>query len=33
MTGHRFGTITGQYVKDRGHAQMVDDVQYLNVEE
>ena len=33
MTEHRFGTITGRYVIYRGPAEMVDGVQYLNVEE
>ena len=33
MTEHRFGTIEGKYVIYRGHADQVDDVQYLNVEE
>ena len=33
MSEHRFGTITGKYVIYRGHAKMMDNVQYLNVEE
>ncbi len=33
MTEHRFGTITGKYVIYRGPAEVMDDVQYLNVEE
>lgn len=32
-TEFRYGTITGKYVLYRGETQMVDDVQYLNVEE
>jgi hypothetical protein len=32
-TEHRFGTIKGKYVIYRGHAKMVGEVQYLNVEE
>ena len=33
MTEHRFGTITGRFVIYRGPAEMVNGVQYLNVEE
>ena len=33
MTEHRFGVIAGKYVIYRGADEMVDDVQYLNVEE
>lgn len=33
MTEHRFGKITGKYVIYRGLPEMVNDVQYLNVEE
>jgi hypothetical protein len=32
-TEFRYGTITGKYVLYRGETQMVDDIQYLNVEE
>ena len=32
-TEYRYGTITGKYVLYRGETQMVDDIQYLNVEE
>lgn len=32
-TEYRYGTITGKYVLYRGETQMVEDVQYLNVEE
>ena len=32
QTEHRFGTITGKYVLYRGESQMVNHIQYLNVE-
>lgn len=32
-TQHRYGTITGKYVLYRGNSQIVDGVQYVNVEE
>lgn len=33
QTEHRYGPITGKFVLYRGKSQLVDDIQYQNVEE